>query len=240
MGPVSAGGPPGIGGLGRAADRGSVTATRRPCRAAAFRGTATFGATPDDLATLAELWALVRGWKGTRLEVDGAGVLPRERARVGGGPGVRRPGGDVLGAGRLLHERAGVTPGDDTGTAAARARVTTHPAALEHGVEWDQLARRMHQVRALLAERGIRHCPFLQLGAFEAALARWTARRAPASGHAPEGADAVVVETLHNDPRRDPIAPDREEGGRLLLPRVTGKFEGEHVTGPVAERPLGP
>jgi hypothetical protein len=45
--------------------------------------TAAFGATREQLATLAERWALVRGWKAARLEVDGAGVLPRERARLG-------------------------------------------------------------------------------------------------------------------------------------------------------------
>lgn len=44
---------------------------------------ATFGTSPDEVATLAELWGLVGGWKGVRLEAEGDGVLPRERARVG-------------------------------------------------------------------------------------------------------------------------------------------------------------
>jgi hypothetical protein len=66
----------------------------------------------------------------------------------------------------------------------------------------DQPARRMDQVRALLVERGIRHCPFLQLGPFEAALATWTPQRAapPAPGIAGIRIEVGVIDQEEDRP----------------------------------------
>jgi hypothetical protein len=171
--------------------------------------TATFGATPDDLGTLAELWALVRGWKGTRLEVDGAGVLPRERARFG----------EVL----ECAARAATFPDPAAYCTSAPAWVwspwpgrppfpcrllaITQHAAIETGVEWDQPARRMHQVRALLVERSIRHCPFLHLRAFEAALATWTPQRVVPPAAAGLGIRIDIGVRDQEEGPADPAAP---------------------------------
>ena len=146
---------------------------------------ATFGTTAEALMVLTELWRLVRGWKGARLEVDGVPVLPDERARVG----------EVLEC--AVRAATFPEPGPYCTSAPTpdwsrwRGRpafpcrlVAIMGAVAVEAIEWDQPARRMIQVRALLAERGVRHCPFLALGPFEAALATWTPRRAapPAPG----------------------------------------------------------
>jgi hypothetical protein len=174
---------------------------------------ATFGATPDDLTTLTELWALVRGWRGARLEVDGIGVLPRERARLGEvlecaarAATFPKPASYCTSA-----PPASWSPWPGRPAFPCRLLATTHPAAIEAGVEWDQPDRRMLQVRALLVERSIRYCPFLQLGPFEAALAMWTPQRGapPATGLVGIRIEVGVLDQEDDGPDREtPAIPD--------------------------------
>ena len=174
--------------------------------------TATFGTSPDELATLAELWGLVRGWKGVRLEVDGAGVLPRERARIGEvlECAARAATFPEPAAYCTSAPPASWSPWPGRPPFPCRLLATTQRGAIEAGVEWDQPARRMIQVRALLVERGIRHCPFLALGPFEAALATWTPQRAAAAAPGLAGIRIEIGVTDQEEPtdQATPAIPD--------------------------------
>jgi hypothetical protein len=72
---------------------------------------AVFGTTADELGALTELWGLVQAWKGTRLEVDGAGILPPRTPALGRGPGVHDPRRNVQPAGAVLCRNRTGHPG---------------------------------------------------------------------------------------------------------------------------------
>jgi hypothetical protein len=128
---------------------------------------AVFGTTADEVGALAELWGLVQAWKGTRLEVDGAGGLPRER----------RPLGEVLACmtraatfspparycASGVPEPAGA-PWPGRPALPCRLAQEHLRLRLDTQVVWTDPACRVDQVRALLLEAGLARCPFLQLG----------------------------------------------------------------------------
>ena len=172
---------------------------------------ATFGTTAEALMVLTELWRLVRGWKGARLEVDGVPVLPDERARVGEVLECAVRAATFPEPGPFCTSAPTPSWSRWRGRPAFPCRfVAILSAVAVEAIEWGQPARRMIQVRALLAERGIRHCPFLALAPFEAALATWRPSRAapPAPGTAGIRRDLGVKDVKGPGNPPAPAIPD--------------------------------
>ncbi len=142
---------------------------------------ATFGATPEQLGLLAELWGLVRSWRASRLSVDGRPILGGDRGRI-----LRILLCAVRAAQFAPPQRYCVSaPVQDSPIWPGRPHFPCRQLVLgglghhlDTRVEWDAPTRWRDQLRAVLLEQGIAWCPFLSLHPFERALEEWAPRRA--------------------------------------------------------------
>jgi hypothetical protein len=135
-----------------------------------------FGTSASELAALLELWDLVRGWRSTRLLINGLAVRPRQRWAM-------------LQILECAGQAARFTPPQRYCCSAPMKESGAWPGRphfpcrhlvlrgfgylLDERVEWHEAERRVVQLQALLLERGVALCPFLNLFPFLRALEEW-------------------------------------------------------------------
>jgi hypothetical protein len=141
--------------------------------------TCRFGTSAGELLALVELWEIVRTWRSSRLIINGLPVLPRKRWSAGQMLECAAQAAEFSPPQRYCCS----APVKDSLAWPGRPHFPCRHLLL-HGfgyllderVEWHEPDRRLTQLQAILVERGIAQCPFLNLHPFVRALEEWHPR----------------------------------------------------------------